>query len=98
MRMFEQPRFEALVHTAVGGAHYAGKQPNASIEQDHRAKLAARQDIVADADRLDRTRFTDVTRAAVRDFEPNVPWNEEFLTTRANCYATVGDPLGRGHA
>jgi hypothetical protein len=53
MRMFEQPRFEALVHTARGRAHYAGKQPNASIEQDHRAKLAARQDIVADGDGLD---------------------------------------------
>jgi hypothetical protein len=54
------------------------------------ARRDARYDI---AKRLDRTHFTDLTRVAIRDFEPNVPWNEEFLTTRANCYATVGDPL-----
>jgi hypothetical protein len=66
MRVFEKPRFEALVHTAVGGAHYAGKQPNASIEQDHRAKLSARQDLVADGHGLDRAGLED---ALVEAFE-----------------------------
>ena len=33
MRVFEQARFEALVHPAIGAAHYAGKQPDASIQQ-----------------------------------------------------------------
>ncbi len=42
---------------------------------------------------IDRERYGDATRAALREFEPNVPWNEEFLETRANCYETVGDPL-----
>jgi spermidine synthase len=42
---------------------------------------------------LDRARFSDFTRDAIREFEPNVPWTSEFLTTRANCYATLGDPL-----
>ena len=44
MRIFEQPRFEALVIPAEGRAHYAGKQPNASVEQGQRRHLAARQD------------------------------------------------------
>ena len=41
-------------------------QPNASIEQDHRAKLAARQDIVADADGFEIARLED---ALVETFE-----------------------------
>src|SRR3569623_896152 len=57
MRVFEQSRFEALVHTAGRRSHYAGKQPNASVEQHQRAHLAARQDIVADRDLFDRPPF-----------------------------------------
>src|SRR4051794_16680699 len=67
MRIFEQPRFEALIVSARSRAHYAGKQANASIEQDQRADLAARQDIVADRDRLDRAR---VEQALVDPLEP----------------------------
>ena len=48
VRIFEKPRLEALLLSAGGRAHYPGKQPHASIEDDHRAKLSARQDIVAD--------------------------------------------------
>src|SRR5688572_11606999 len=59
MRIFEKPRIEALFLSAGGRAHYAGEHSNASVEDGHRAKLSARQDIVADADRLDVTRLED---------------------------------------
>src|SRR5688572_20491775 len=59
MRIFEKPRFEALFLSAGGRAHYAGEQSNASVEQDHRAKLPARQDIVADRYGLDVARLED---------------------------------------
>ena len=50
VRIFEKPVFEALFLSAGGRAHYPGEQANASIEQDHGAKLAAREDIVAETD------------------------------------------------
>src|SRR4051794_14119883 len=59
MRIFEKPLIEALFLSAGGRAHYPGEQPYASIEDDHRAKLAARQHIVADRDLLDRPGFED---------------------------------------
>src|SRR5437868_5732818 len=67
VRIFEKPRFEALFLTAGGRAHYPGQQANASVEQDHRAKLPARQDVVADADRLDIAALED---ALVEALEP----------------------------
>src|SRR4051812_6315050 len=50
MRIFEKPALEALLLSAGGRAHYPGKQPNASVEQDKSADLAAGEDIVADRD------------------------------------------------
>src|SRR3546814_18395087 len=47
VRIFEQNVFERFVVPARSRAHYAGKQPNASVEQQQRAHLAARQDDVA---------------------------------------------------
>ena len=57
MRVFEKAAFEAFLLTARRGAHYPGKQPNASVEQGNRGRLAPRQDIVADRDRHDRPRL-----------------------------------------
>src|SRR3712207_1149460 len=54
MRVFEETGFEAFLVTARSRAHYAGKQPNASIEEDERGRLAAREHIVADRDGDDR--------------------------------------------
>ena len=51
MRIFEKARFKALLFTARRRAHYPGEQPYASIEQDERRCLAARQHIVADRHR-----------------------------------------------
>src|SRR5207342_1543794 len=59
VRIFEKPLFKALFLTAGGRAHYPGKQTHASIEDDHRAELAARQHIVADTDRFEPARFED---------------------------------------
>jgi hypothetical protein len=55
--IFEQPAFERLIIPTGSRAHYAGKQPNASIQQHQRGRLAARKDDIADADFLDLTAF-----------------------------------------
>src|SRR3954471_231430 len=67
VRIFEKPLVEALFLSAGGRAHYPGKEPHASIEDDHRAKLTARQDIVANRHRLDAPRVED---SLVETFEP----------------------------
>jgi hypothetical protein len=59
VRIFEKPRLEAFLLSAGGRAHYPGKQPDASIEDRHCTKLAARENIVADGDWLDRSRLED---------------------------------------
>src|SRR3954452_20834522 len=67
VRIFEKPLLEALFLTAGGRAHYPGKQPHASIEDDHRAQLPAGQNIVANADRLERPAVED---PLVKTLEP----------------------------
>src|SRR3569833_2405162 len=59
MRIFEEAAFEAFLVPAGRGAHYAGKQANASVEQDQRAHLAAGEDIVADRYLFDAARRED---------------------------------------
>src|SRR3990170_4570186 len=59
VRIFQETLLEALLLSAGGGAHYPGKQPHASIEDGHRADLAAGQHIIADRQRLDRPRLED---------------------------------------
>src|SRR3954447_547969 len=59
MRIFQETLLEALLLSAGGRAHYPGEQPDASVEDDHGAKLSARQHIVADGDRFERTRLED---------------------------------------
>jgi len=36
--------------------------------------------------------------ATVKAFEPHVPWNEEFLARREQCYRQLRDPLAEGAA
>ena len=50
MRVFEKAAFKAFLLTARRRAHYPGKQPNASVEQGDRRRLAAGEDIVAERD------------------------------------------------
>src|SRR3546814_2772505 len=52
VRVFEQTILERFVVTARSRAHYAGKQPNASVEQQQRRRLSARQDDIAHRDLL----------------------------------------------
>ena len=60
VRIFEKPLVEALFLSAGGRAHYPGKQPYASIEDHHRAKLAAGEHIIADRHLFDRPRVEDL--------------------------------------
>src|SRR4051794_38901418 len=59
VRIFEKPLIEALLLSAGGRAHYPGKQAPASIEDGHRAELAAGEDIVADRDGFEGASFED---------------------------------------
>src|SRR3954463_10187037 len=59
VRIFQETFVEALLLTAGGRAHYPGKQSHASVEDNHRAKLSARQHIVADGDRFEAPRLED---------------------------------------
>lgn len=59
VRIFQETLLEALLLTAGGRAHYPGEQPYASIEDDHRAKLSAREHVVANRNRLERARTKD---------------------------------------
>ena len=54
MRIFEKAAFKAFLLSAGRLAHYPGEQPNASIEQDKRGRLAAGQNVVADRHRPHR--------------------------------------------
>ena len=55
VRIFEEAGFEAFLGSAGRCAHYAGKQPNASIEQHQRGTFTAREHDIADRDFLDLT-------------------------------------------
>src|SRR5215212_11589034 len=66
VRIFQETLLEALLLSAGGRAHYPGKQAHASIEDDHRAELAAREDIVADGHGFEGPRVED---ALVESFE-----------------------------
>src|ERR1700741_4784393 len=57
--IFEQAAFERLLGPTGRRAHYAGKQPNASVEKHQRRRLAAREDDVADRGLLGGTRGED---------------------------------------
>src|SRR4029450_9197302 len=59
VRIFEKPRLEAFLLSAGSRAHYPGKQANASVDQHHRAELAAGKDIVADRHGFDGPGFED---------------------------------------
>src|SRR5439155_2941737 len=66
---------EALLLSAGGRAHYPGKQPHASIEDDHRAELSAGEHIIADRDRLDGPRLED---SLVETLEAAAQQNDAF--------------------
>lgn len=42
---------------------------------------------------IDGRGFSDYTLKAIAAFEPDVPWEREFLQTRAECYRSLGHPL-----
>lgn len=68
MRVFEQALFKALLIPAGSRAHYAGKQPNASVKDGKRRHLAAGQNDVGKADLLDLR--PGVEQAFVEAFKP----------------------------
>src|SRR3954471_1811089 len=59
VRIFQETLLEALLLSAGGRAHYPGKQAHASIDDCHRAELAAREHKVADRDRFEGPRVED---------------------------------------
>jgi len=41
---------------------------------------------------IDHDHFTEYSHRAIAAFEPNVPWDREFLRVRRDCYRALGDP------
>lgn len=41
---------------------------------------------------VDKAGFSDYSRNALASFEPDVPWNREFLQLRRDCYQALSDP------
>src|SRR3954465_15376851 len=89
MRIFEKPLIEALLLSAGGRAHYPGEQPYASIEDHHRAKLSAREHIVADRDFLDWARFEN---PFIEPLEP-AGQQDHPLSRRKPTHAGLGQRL-----
>src|SRR6185295_10259559 len=87
VRIFEKPGLEALFLSAGGRAHYPGQQPDASIEHDHRAELAARQHIIADGYRFEGPRIED---PLVESLEPAGEENDP-LARRQLAYPGLGE-------
>jgi hypothetical protein len=42
---------------------------------------------------IDGRGYSEYTRKAIAAFEPEVPWEREFLQARRDCYRSLGDPL-----
>jgi hypothetical protein len=55
------------------------------------AESLRRKALVQIAAQIDRERFSEYTRKAIAAFEPNVPWEREFLRVRRDCYRALGD-------
>ena len=53
MRVFQKPLLEALIIPATSRAHYAGKQPNASIEYGQSGGFSAGENDIGEAHLLD---------------------------------------------
>jgi hypothetical protein len=60
-----------------------------TFEADRRKTLLALGKLI------DGAAYSEFTRRAVTLFEPNVPWDREFLQTRHDCYKTLGDARQR---
>ncbi len=44
------------------------------------------------AAKIDRNGYSESSRKAIAAFEPNVPWDREFLRVRRGCYRALSDP------
>ncbi len=68
LRIFDEPVLVGLLDSAIGRAHYSGKQANASVETGERGGLSARQDDIGKAYLLDLR--IGLENAFVEAFEP----------------------------
>jgi spermidine synthase len=57
-----------------------------AAESDRRKALA----LIAAT--IDRRGFSEYSRKAIAAYEPNVPWDREFLRVRRDCYRALSDP------
>ena len=67
---------------------YAAVNKPFSVSLANEKRLRTVLDI---ARRLDGNNFTEYTLHAIRAFEPHVPWEEDFLKVRKECYEKLGD-------
>lgn len=74
LRVFDEAVFVALFDSAIGRAHYAGEQANASVEYGERGRFSAREDDIGQADLFDlRESFEN---PLVEAFEPAAQYSD----------------------
>ena len=56
------------------------------------AESNRRKSLALIASDIDQRGFTEYSRKAIAAFEPNVPWDREFLRVRRDCYRALSDP------
>jgi predicted membrane-bound spermidine synthase len=68
--------------------YHALEKPFAvNLAEDERRKALAYVGSV-----LDHDGYSDYTRNVIATFEPEVPWERDFLQTRRDCYRALSDP------
>ena len=59
------------------------------------AEASRRKSLALIAAGIDRRGYSEYSHKAIAAFEPNVPWNREFLQVRRDCYRTLSDPRAK---
>ncbi len=59
------------------------------------AEASRRKSLALIAAGIDRRGHSEYSHKAIAAFEPNVPWNREFLQARRDCYRTLSDPRAK---
>ena len=76
MRILKEAVLKRFLSTAGSRAHYAGKQPNASIKKHDRGRFSARQDDITDTNLLDVASFEDSFIESLETAAQNThPWS-----------------------
>ncbi|MDQ3198429.1 MAG: fused MFS/spermidine synthase [Verrucomicrobiota bacterium] len=90
-----------MIHSISVAEHIARQNPSLApqlydaLEQPFAlfaAESERRQALALIAAEIDRGHFSEYSRKAIAAYEPDVPWDREFLRVRRDCYRALSDP------